>query len=120
MTSVAVQCIVTVCMVAGVLLGMPMFGVIVMLFSFLVCLGFLSPNTTALAMEPFAKHAGTASALMGSIQMAAGALGSALVSYFHNGTALPMAVLLFASALVSLVLQKGYAIRGKSVSSITE
>jgi len=45
---------------------------------------------------------------MGSMQMAAGALGSALVSYFHNGTAVPMAILLMASSRVSFALQVGY------------
>lgn len=53
-------------------------------------------------------YAGTASALMGSMQMAAGALGSGLVSNFHNGTTLPTAVLLLALALVSFALQMGY------------
>ena len=42
--------------------------------------------------------------------MASGAIGSALVSYFHTGTAFPMAALLLASAVVSLVLQAGYRI----------
>ncbi len=120
MISVAVQCIVTICLVAGVLIGMPMFGVIAMLFSFLVCLGFLSPNTTALAIEPFAKNAGTASALMGSMQMAAGALGSALVSYFHNGTALPMAIVLLGSSLASLALQRYAMLQNKTMGLASE
>ncbi len=64
-----------------------------------------------MAIEPFTRNAGTASALMGSMQMAAGALGSALVSYFHNGTALPMAGLLMLSSLLSLCLQVGYHVR---------
>jgi DHA1 family bicyclomycin/chloramphenicol resistance-like MFS transporter len=108
MIAVSAQFVVTACLVVGVLAGVPGLAVMAMLFCFLVCFGFLSPNTTALAIEPFAKHAGTASALMGSMQMAAGALGSALVSYFHNGTALPMAVLLLASSIISLGLQRGY------------
>ncbi len=120
MISVAVQCIVTICLVAGVLIGMPMFGVIAMLFSFLVCLGFLSPNTTALAIEPFAKKAGTASALMGSMQMAAGALGSALVSYFHNGTALPMAIVLLGSSLASLALQRYAMLQNNTMGLASE
>lgn len=72
---------------------------------YLVCLGFLSPNTTAVAIEPFTHNAGTASALMGSMQMAAGALGSAVVSWLHAGTAVPMALVLTAAAAVSLLLQ---------------
>lgn len=112
MIAVIAQLVVTAFLVAGIFAGVPELAVMGMLFGFLVCFGFLSPNTTALAIEPFSKHAGTASALMGSMQMAAGALGSALVSYFHNGTALPMAVLLLASSLVSLGLQRGYTMLG--------
>lgn len=47
-------------------------------------------------------------ALVGIVQMGSGALGSALVSYFHSGTAMPMAILLMASSLVSIALQVGY------------
>lgn len=102
------QGIVTVVLVAAVVGAVPPAGIILLIVCYLIGLGFLSPNTTAIAIEPFTRNAGTASALMGSMQMAAGALGSALVSYFHNGTALPMAVLLTASSLVSFSLQVGY------------
>jgi DHA1 family bicyclomycin/chloramphenicol resistance-like MFS transporter len=102
------QSVVTAMLVAGVVAGIPPVGIIILIVGFLVGLGFLSPNTTAMAIEPFTRNAGTASALMGSMQMAAGALGSALVSYFHDGTALPMAALLMASSLVSFALQMGY------------
>ncbi|MEK7251208.1 MAG: multidrug effflux MFS transporter [Bacteroidota bacterium] len=102
------QSVVTAMLVAGVVAGIPPVGIIMLIVGFLVGLGFLSPNTTAMAIEPFTRNAGTASALMGSMQMAAGALGSALVSYFHDGTALPMAALLMASSLVSFALQMGY------------
>jgi len=106
--AVVAQSVVTVLFVAGVFAGVPSWGVILMIFGYLVGLGFLSPNTTAMAIEPFTRNAGTASALMGSMQMAAGALSSALVSYFHTGTALPMAVLLMLSSLVSFALQMEY------------
>ncbi len=119
MITVIGQFLVTILLVGGVMVGLPISGVIAFLFSYLVCLGFLSPNTTALAIEPFARNAGTASALMGSLQMGAGALSSALVSRFHDGTALPMASLLLASALLSLVLQGGYAIFGPTAPSTT-
>lgn len=106
--SAFVQCGVALILIAGVLLQVPPVAVMVLIFLYLCGLGFLSPNTTALAMEPFATQAGTASALMGSMQMTAGALASALVSYFHDGTALPMAVLLVIATFSSLSLQMGY------------
>ena len=112
MIAVIGQSLVTLFLIASVLGRLPMPAVVALLFGYLVCLGFLSPNTTALAIEPFVRHAGTASALLGSMQMGAGALASALVSYFHDGTALPVAILLLASALVSLALQAGHTVFG--------
>jgi DHA1 family bicyclomycin/chloramphenicol resistance-like MFS transporter len=54
-----------------------------LLFVFLCCLGFVSPNASALSLLPFAKNAGSASALMGAIQMGIGALASVGVSIFN-------------------------------------
>jgi len=111
MTSVVIQCVVAVLLIAGVLAGAGSVVAIVMLFCYLAGIGFISPNTTALAIEPFASHAGTASALLGGIQMTAGALASALVSWFHDGTALPMAAALLLSSMVSLGLQLAHRAR---------
>ncbi len=48
------------------------------------------PNASALSLAPFSKNAGSASALMGGLQMGIGALASAMVSWLSNRTALPM------------------------------
>ncbi len=64
-------------------------------FLFLFCLGFINPNTTALALRPFTVAAGRASALLGSIQMIAGVLASWMVSLLHNGTPVIMAAVMF-------------------------
>lgn len=74
--------------------GLTYFIIMVLIFIYLFWLGFLNPNTTALALEPFSKNAGSASALLGSFQMVFGAAASVLVSVFYNGTAMPMAVLM--------------------------
>jgi len=108
MVAAVAQSVVAMVLVTGVLAGAPATAIIVMLVCYLAGVGLLSPNTTALAIEPFAQYAGTASALMGSMQMAAGALGSALVSWLHDATALPMAILLTVSSLASLGVQLGY------------
>ena len=63
---------------------------LVLISGYLFLQGFLYPNTTALALIPFEKNAGAASAMMGFLQMVCSSLASALVSYLHNGTALPM------------------------------
>jgi DHA1 family bicyclomycin/chloramphenicol resistance-like MFS transporter len=74
-----------------------------LIFSSLFFLGFLVPNTTALALGPFTRYVGSASALLGSFQMIAGAMASALVSVLHNGTPAPMALCMAGSAFIALV-----------------
>lgn len=52
--------------------------------------GLLYPNITALALAPFGAVAGSASALLGTIQYTLGGTAGACVGIFHNGTGLPM------------------------------
>jgi DHA1 family bicyclomycin/chloramphenicol resistance-like MFS transporter len=66
------------------------YSTIALIFLFLSCQGFIFPNTSALSMAPFQKNAGSASAMMGGIQMSIGALSSIIVSALSNGTAMPM------------------------------
>ena len=71
---------------------------------FLSCQGFTFPNSSALSMAPFSRNAGTASALMGCIQLAVGALTSALVSILTNKTALPMTGVMAGCAILSFTV----------------
>ena len=73
-------------------------------------------------MAPFTKNAGSASALMGGVQMAVGAFTSVLVSYFSNGTSLPMAAVMASCAITSfLILQVGTKIiRYKASKTLVE
>ena len=63
---------------------------LVLLFLTIASTGMVGPNATALAMAPYGRNAGSASALLGATQFAAGALAGALVGLLANGTALPM------------------------------
>ncbi len=74
---------------------------------FLCAQGFIFPNTSALALSPFSTLAGSASALLGCIQMALGAASSAMVSHFHNGTQLPMATVMCIGAVTSFLIYLG-------------
>ncbi len=87
---------------AGGWLGLA--GTIALLAVMLCCLGFVNPNTAALCLAPFPRNAGTASALMGALQMGAGALASVFVSLFKENTAFPMAVCMATPAIISLVI----------------
>jgi DHA1 family bicyclomycin/chloramphenicol resistance-like MFS transporter len=84
------------------LLGL--FSTIFLILIFLSCQGFTFPNSSALSMAPFSKNAGSASALMGAIQLGIGAFSSALVSFLHNETTLPMAGVMACCALVSFIV----------------
>jgi len=76
---------------AGTFFGLlDLFSTIFFIFIFLCCQGFTFPNSSALSLAPFSQNAGTASALLGAIQMGVGTLTSALVSILNNKTALPM------------------------------
>lgn len=77
------------------------------LFLFMLISGILSPNTSAMALMPFIKNAGVASALIGSIRMVSGVIASMAISFFHNGTYLPMMLFLVAcSVLVYVILYR--------------
>jgi DHA1 family bicyclomycin/chloramphenicol resistance-like MFS transporter len=78
------------------------YSTIVLIFLFLSCQGFIFPNTSALSMAPFQKKAGSASALMGGIQMSIGALSSMTVSALSDGTALPMTAVMAACSFTSV------------------
>lgn len=86
---------------AGVL---GLYGTIALMALFLSCQGFTFPNSAALAMAPFTTGAGSASALMGALQMAFGALASAMVGVFFNSTALPTTVIMASCSLLGLTV----------------
>jgi DHA1 family bicyclomycin/chloramphenicol resistance-like MFS transporter len=79
-------------------------GIIAVLFAYLCCLGLTNPNTAALSLAPFEKNAGSASALMGALQMGIGALASVPISLFNTHTAVPMEATMASSALLGLLL----------------
>jgi DHA1 family bicyclomycin/chloramphenicol resistance-like MFS transporter len=87
----SVQCFIAICMVAGTVAGvLNLYGTVACVFFYLCCQGFSFPNSSALSMAPFTREAGSASALLGAIQMALGAFASAMVGVFSDGSALPM------------------------------
>ena len=67
-------------------------------------MGLVLPNAMAVALRPFAHIAGTASALLGFIQMSLSASSTALVGAFLVNTPGPMLNLMLLITLVSLAL----------------
>ena len=77
---------------------------IFLLFIFLSCLGVANPNTSALSLAPFTKNAGSASALMGAIQMGLGTLASIGVSMFDTRSSLPLVSIMASTSLLALTI----------------
>mgnify|MGYP006332182701 FL=1 len=75
-----------------------------MLFLFLTCLGITNPNTAGLTLAPFARNAGSASALMGAIQLGLGAFASFVVGVFVQNSILPMVVIMTISTILALII----------------
>jgi DHA1 family bicyclomycin/chloramphenicol resistance-like MFS transporter len=79
-------------------------GILVPLFCYIACHGFVLPNTTALAMAPHGNVAGSASALLGTIQFVLGSITGALVGAFANGTAVPLAAVIAGCGVTAFVI----------------
>ena len=75
-----------------------------LLFVSFGCLGFVIPSTAVLALEEHGPIAGTASALMGTLQLSTGAAVIALVSALYDGTSVSMVSAIFVCACVALTL----------------
>lgn len=75
-----------------------------MLFLFLGCLGISNPNTAGLTMAPFTKNTGSASALMGAIQLGLGALASFFVGLFVKDSIVPMVAIMVTSTLLAFAI----------------
>lgn len=65
--------------------------------------GFTNPNATVGALSRHAAHAGSASALMGTLQFVLGAISGSLVGVLDDGTARPMAALMLIGAAAATV-----------------
>ncbi|MBK1658516.1 Bcr/CflA family multidrug efflux MFS transporter [Paracraurococcus ruber] len=69
-------------------------ALVVLIFTFVACNGAVMPLATTLAMASQARAAGSASAVIGTLQFGVGAVAGALVGALHTGTALPMAAVM--------------------------
>ncbi|MBM3547275.1 MAG: Bcr/CflA family multidrug efflux MFS transporter [Alphaproteobacteria bacterium] len=81
-------------------------GLLVPLFFFLTCLGFIGPNSTARALQPQGANAGAASAVLGMIQFTMGGLSGAIVAALPKTSALPMAVTIGGCAVLGLLVHR--------------
>lgn len=66
--------------------------------------GLVIPTTSVLAMDDHGEIAGTASALMGTLQFAIGAVAMAAAGVFFDGTPVPMVAGIAACAVITFVI----------------
>ncbi|WP_028240198.1 multidrug effflux MFS transporter [Stutzerimonas azotifigens] len=71
------------------------------LFCAVASLGCIVPNATACAMAGQGAHAGSASALLGSLQFTIAASSAMAVGALHNGTAVPMALVIAGCGVIA-------------------
>jgi DHA1 family bicyclomycin/chloramphenicol resistance-like MFS transporter len=99
-----------------VALGKPqtLWPLLIPLFGCIASLGILLPNASACAMAGQGRHAGSASALLGSLQFVIAASAAAMVGVLHDGSAWPIAVVIFGCGVlaVSFSLFTRWAERG--------
>jgi DHA1 family bicyclomycin/chloramphenicol resistance-like MFS transporter len=99
------QVIVSLVFMAGAAAGWYGLGLtIFFLFLFLAFMGFTYPNAAALALAPFDKNAGTASSLLGALQMGVGSLASIAVSAFMDGSSFPMVAAIAGTSLIAFLI----------------
>jgi DHA1 family bicyclomycin/chloramphenicol resistance-like MFS transporter len=76
-------------------------GTLALLFVFLSCIGLTYPNSAALALAPFSREAGRASAMLGFLQTGSGALISMGIGLLGGASIAPI---LACTALVALAI----------------
>jgi len=83
-------------LLSTVLLGAPFWALFACLFGLITLLGMVFPLGTVLGLAHFPHIAGTASALMGTLQFGLGGAAGAVLGAWHDGTGLPMAAVILA------------------------
>lgn len=81
-----------------------LYGTLAVLFCFLCCVGVTNPNASALAIVPFTKNAGSASALLGFFQLGTGAVISTAVGAASPGDRVPIVAIFGVTAAVGLLI----------------
>jgi MFS transporter, DHA1 family, multidrug resistance protein len=89
-----------------VLLDVGLIAILISLFIVVSAIGFIAPNTAALAMANYPDSAGSASALIGLLQFAIGGMVAPLAGIGGENTAVPMAVLIACLGVGSLIVSR--------------
>ena len=85
--------------------GLP--GLLIPLLGYLVTLGFTGPNAVALALAQQGMRAGSASALVGTLQFGLATLSSAMVGLLGGESAVPMVVVIAGCGVLAYGAHRG-------------
>lgn len=99
------NCPVTILFVVGNFYGW--FGLpatFIILFLSLTSIGLVCPNAAALALVPFDRNIGSASAMLGFLQIAVSGLASAAIGIFNSHNMLPIAIILATTSGIALAV----------------
>jgi DHA1 family bicyclomycin/chloramphenicol resistance-like MFS transporter len=86
---------------------------VALMLLYLPCCGIAYPNAAAAALAPFSKNAGSASALLGFIQMGIGAVTSTGTGLLKAQTSLPVFAVMETTALIGLLIVLAGNVRGR-------
>ena len=106
-TAVAIlaQVLVGILFVIGCVSGwVGLWGILTFIFLSLSCLGFISSNASALALAPFTNNAGSASAVLGALQLGLGALTSGIIGMYKTTNATPLASIMAISSIAAALV----------------
>ncbi|HVU08915.1 MAG TPA: multidrug effflux MFS transporter [Verrucomicrobiae bacterium] len=104
-TTLIVECPVALFFLIGTICGwfnLP--ATLVLLFIVLSSLGLAFPNAAALALVPFDRNIGSASAMLGFLQIGVSGLASASIGIFDSHTMMPVALILAVTSWIGFAI----------------
>ena len=103
----------------GGLFRFPLWLFVPGLFLFVAEIGLIGPNSAAGALKNHPERAGSAAALLGTLQFSLGALSSFGVSALHDGTARPMTLVMALSAALAFAAYRSLVARESATPATT-
>jgi DHA1 family bicyclomycin/chloramphenicol resistance-like MFS transporter len=85
---------------------------------YLFGMGLINPLGTAIALHPFGRHAGLASALLGFLQMSCAAIGASFASALPFAPSVSLAVVLTVTSVLALLVFLPVALRPTRTESV--